>query len=236
MAGWRYSDDRLRAMYATGQADAAARRLARKWAAAFSVGLAPARWVTLEVVGRKSGQPTRFPLGMADLNGQWFLVPMLGEQSNWVQNVRADHGRVIIRHGRAVACTLGEIPVEDRPPVLKRYLQKVPGARPHIPVSRDADISGFAAIAARYPVFLVTPDVPALRACGRHADKVRATKAEEREAMAEHAHASPRRQPRSRRSPWERRWRRWVLAVRLSSLSRSAPSCCTSRAKRRRRR
>jgi deazaflavin-dependent oxidoreductase (nitroreductase family) len=160
MSSWPYSDDRLRAMYATGQADAAARRLASIWAAAFSLGLAPARWVTLEVAGRKSGQPTRFPLGMADLNGQWFLVPMLGGQCNWVQNVRAAHGRVIIRHGRAVACTLAEIPVDDRPQVLKRYLEKVPGARPHIPVNRSAGITEFAAIAARYPVFLVTPDVP----------------------------------------------------------------------------
>lgn len=160
MASWPFSDNRLRAMYATGQADATARRLTRKWAAVFSLGLAPARWVTLEVAGRKSGQPTRFPLGMADLNGQWFLVPMLGGQCNWVQNVRAAHGRAVIRHGRAVACTLTEIPVGDRPPVLKRYLQKVPGARPHIPVSRAADITDFAAIAARYPVFLVTPDVP----------------------------------------------------------------------------
>jgi deazaflavin-dependent oxidoreductase (nitroreductase family) len=160
MASWPYSDDRLRAMYATGQADATARRLARRWAAVFSRGLAPARWVTLEVAGRRSGQPTRFPLGMADLDGQWFLVPMLGGQCNWVKNVRAARGRAVIRHGRAVACTLTEIPVGDRAAVLKRYLQKVPGARPHIPVNRDADISEFAAIAAHYPVFLVTADTP----------------------------------------------------------------------------
>lgn len=93
------------------------------------------------------------------MDGRWFLVPMLGGQCNWVQNVRAADGRVIIRHGRAVACTIAEIPVGDRPPVLKRYLQKVPGARPHIPVSRDAEITEFAAIAARYPVFLITANV-----------------------------------------------------------------------------
>jgi polyisoprenoid-binding protein YceI len=219
MASWPYSDDRLRAMYATGQADATARRLARRWAAVFSRGLAPARWVTLEVAGRKSGPPTRFPLGMADVGGQWFLVSMLGERCNWVQNARAAHGPVIIRHGRAVACTLTEIPVGDRPPVLKRYLQKVPGARPHIPVSRDAEITVFTAIAARYPVFLVTPDVPrswraALRACRRHTGKAEpAAKEEEREAMTRHADVSARRQPRSRRSPRKRHWWRWVLAA-----------------------
>lgn len=132
MARLLFSDERLRVMYTGGRADATARRLARLWAAVFSLGLAPGRWVTLEVAGRRSGRPARFPLGMADLDGQWFLVPVLGGQCSWVQTVRAAHGRVIIRHGRAVACTLAEIPVGDRPPVLKRYLQKVPGARPHI--------------------------------------------------------------------------------------------------------
>ena len=160
MASWPFSDDRLRAMYATGQADAAARSFARLWAAVFGLGLVPARWVTLEVAGRQSGQPTRFPLGMADLDGNWYLVPMLGAGCNWVRNARAAGGRVTIRHGQAVRCTLTEIPVRERPPVLKRYLQKVPGARPHIPVRPDADLAEFAAVAALYPVFLVTADAP----------------------------------------------------------------------------
>lgn len=155
MDSWPISGDRARAMYASGRADATARRLARMWAVVFSLGLAPRRWVTLEVVGRRSGQPTRFPLGMARLDGRWYLVPMLGERCNWVRNVRAAHGRVTVRHGRAVHCRLAELPVSDRPPVLKRYLQQVPGARPHIPVSRHADVDEFAAIAPHYPVFLV---------------------------------------------------------------------------------
>ncbi len=97
---------------------------------------------------------------MADLDGKWYLVPMLGEGCNWVRNARAAGGRVTIRHGRAVRCTLTEIPLGDRPPVLKRYLQKVPGARPHLPVRPDADLAEFAAVAALYPVFLVTADQP----------------------------------------------------------------------------
>ena len=49
-------------------------------------------------------------------------------------------------------------PAADRRPViLRRYLQKVPGARPHLPVGPDASLADFAAIAARYPVFLVVP-------------------------------------------------------------------------------
>ncbi|HUA42050.1 MAG TPA: nitroreductase/quinone reductase family protein [Streptosporangiaceae bacterium] len=156
MDNWPISAKRLRAMYANGRADSMARRLARAWAAVFSLGLAPQRWVTLEVTGRRSGRLTRFPLGMARLDGRWYLVPMLGEQCNWVQNVRAAGGLVTLRHGRARRCRLAELPVSERAPVLRQYLRHVPGARPHIPVARDADAADFAAVAPLYPVFLVT--------------------------------------------------------------------------------
>jgi hypothetical protein len=160
MDNWPLSENRLRAMYAGGRASVTARRLARMWALIFSLGIAPRRWVTLEVTGRKSGRTARFPLGMARLDGRWYLVPMLGAHCNWVRNVRAAHGQVAIRHWRLTHCLLTEIPVSDRPPVLRQYLRQVPGARPHIPVSHRADASSFAPIAALYPVFLVTRIAP----------------------------------------------------------------------------
>jgi polyisoprenoid-binding protein YceI len=157
MGSWPYSHDDLRAMYRGGRGNATARRFSRMWAAVFGLGLAPRRWVTLEVPGRRSGRVTRFPLGMADLGGQWYLVPMLGGRCNWVQNVRASGGLATLRHGRAVACRLAEVPVAERAPLIKRYLEQVPGARPHIPVDRHASVADFEAIAPRYPVFRVTP-------------------------------------------------------------------------------
>jgi deazaflavin-dependent oxidoreductase (nitroreductase family) len=152
------SSDRLRSMYTGGRADVRARRLSRLWATSFGLGLGPRRWVSLEVTGRRSGRIVRFPLGMADLAGQWYLVSMLGERCNWVLNVRAAGGRVVIRHGRAVDCQLVEVPPGERPEILRRYLRKVPGGRPHIPVSRHASAADFAAIAPRYPVFRVVPE------------------------------------------------------------------------------
>lgn len=182
-----FSDDRLRAMYAGGRADVTARRFSRLWAAVFRLGLTPRRWVTLEVAGRRSGRVTRFPLGMADWNGQQYLVPMLGENCNWVQNVRAAGGVATLRRRGALRCRLVEVPVSERPPIIKRYLEQVPGARPHIPVDRRAPVAEFEAIAERYPVFRV---VPAASAPGL---------------------ASPAR----RRAPAERvrrrHWRRWIL-------------------------
>ncbi len=152
-----YSDDQLRAMYASGHGNATARRWARFWAAVQGVGLLPRRWVTLEVPGRSSGRITRFPLGMADWQGHWYLVSMLGDDCNWVRNVRAAGGRVVLRHGSARAYHLVEVPVAERAAILKRYLQKVPGGRPHIPIDRHASLTEFAAIAAQYPTFRVEP-------------------------------------------------------------------------------
>ncbi|MGC1287882.1 MAG: nitroreductase/quinone reductase family protein [Streptosporangiaceae bacterium] len=161
------SDDSLRAMYPGGRADAAARRFARLWAAVFRLGLAPKRWVTLEVAGRRSGRVTRFPLGMARVGDQWYLVSMLGERCNWVQNVRAADGRATLLHRCATPCRLVEVPVGERAPIIKCYLARVPGARPHVPVDRHAPLADFESIAARYPVFRVVP-VPAL---ARRADR-----------------------------------------------------------------
>jgi hypothetical protein len=133
-------------MYRGGRAGPSARRFARLWAAVFGLGLAPRRWVSFEVAGRKSGRIMRIPLGMADLDGQWYLVPMLAG------------GRAVLRHGRARRCRLVELPVSERAPVIKRYLEQVPGGRPHIPVDRHAPVADFGAIAADYPVFRVVPD------------------------------------------------------------------------------
>jgi polyisoprenoid-binding protein YceI len=155
------SDDSLRAMYPGGRADAAARRFARLWGEVFRLGLAPKRWVTLEVTGRRSGRVTRFPLGMSRVGDQWYLVSMLGERCNWVRNVRAADGRATLLHRRATPCRLVEVPVSERAPIIKRYLARVPGARPHVPVGRHAPLADFESIAARYPVFRVVP-VPAL--------------------------------------------------------------------------
>ncbi len=148
---------RTAAGHVPGRAGPAARRLSRLWAVRFGLGLAPRRWVTIEVAGRRSGRVTQFPLGMADWNGDWYLVPMLGDRSNWAQNVRAAGGHAIVRHGRARTCRLIEVPVGERGPIIRRYLDRVPGGRPHILVRRDAAPAAFDAIAPRYPVFRVVP-------------------------------------------------------------------------------
>jgi hypothetical protein len=154
VSGLVISDQSARDMYSGGRGNAAARRFARVWATVFALGLFPRRWVTLEVPGRRTGRLCKFPVGMADVGGRWYLVSMLGE-CDWVRNVRAANGRAVLRHGRARRCTLVEVPVAERGPIIRRYVDKVPGGRPHIPVQRGAPVEAFQAIAAEHPVFAV---------------------------------------------------------------------------------
>ena len=155
MPRWPISDERAREMYVGGRANSDARWFARFWGRLFGAGVFPRRWVTLEVPGRISGDITSFPLGMADLDGRWYLVSMLGE-CNWVANVRANHGEAVLRRRRRRRVHLTEVPVGQRAPILARYVQVAPGGRPHIPVAVGAPLEEFAVVADRYPVFEVS--------------------------------------------------------------------------------
>jgi deazaflavin-dependent oxidoreductase (nitroreductase family) len=109
--------------------------------------------VTLEVVGRKSGKMTSFPLAMTIMDGERYLVSMLGEETNWVRNVRAAGGKARLRHGIREQVILKEVEVSQRAPILRAYLQRAPGARPHMAIDKDAPMAEFERIAADYPVF-----------------------------------------------------------------------------------
>jgi hypothetical protein len=109
------------------------------------------------VKGRRTGTTIALPVVVADYQGERYLVSMLGQGTNWVRNVRAAGGRAIIRRGRAETVRLVEVPPADRAPILRRYLERAPGARTHIPVDQRASREAFEAVAANYPVFRITP-------------------------------------------------------------------------------
>ena len=132
-----------------------ARILNRAWATLHSSGLLPDYLVTLEVTGRTSGRTISLPVVVAVVNGQRYLVSMLGEHVQWVHNVRAAGGRAMLqRHGREEV-SLQEVPAEQRAPILRAYLQRAPGARPHVPVNKDAHMADFEKVAAAFPVFRI---------------------------------------------------------------------------------
>jgi hypothetical protein len=142
-------------MYRGGRPNQLTKIINKGWAFIHSLGILPNYFVTLEVVGRQSGNMISFPLAMTVMNGERYLVSMLGENTNWVRNVRAAGGRATLRHGLIEQVLLEELDANQRAPILKAFLGHAPGARPHIPVSKDAPVSEFEKIASQYPVFQV---------------------------------------------------------------------------------
>jgi deazaflavin-dependent oxidoreductase (nitroreductase family) len=142
-------------MYRGRRPNRLARFLNREGAVLGSSGIGSNRMVALEVVGRKSGRIISLPLVPATVDGQRYLVSMLGEDVGWVRNVRAAGGIAVLRHGGQEEIRLEEVPPAQRAPVLKEYLNRAPGARPHIPVDKQAPLSDFEKIAASFPVFRV---------------------------------------------------------------------------------
>jgi deazaflavin-dependent oxidoreductase (nitroreductase family) len=143
-------------MYAGTRPNLVARVLNRLWAGLSARGIGPQRLVELEVRGRRSGRPVTLPVVVAELDGERYLVSMLGERAAWVGNVRAAGGRAVLRHGTAEPVVLEEVPPARRAPVLRRYLEVAPGGRAHVEVATDAPLEAFERVADRYPVFRVT--------------------------------------------------------------------------------
>lgn len=137
-------------------------RLADRFTAALSAhGVGPNYLVTLDVRGRRSGRTVSLPIVVAEVGGERYVVSMLGQDVNWVRNVRSAGGDATLRHGHREEVRLEEVAPERRAPVLKAYLGRAPNARTHIPVDKDAPLAAFEQVAGRFPVFRIAPKTTA---------------------------------------------------------------------------
>lgn len=107
--------------------------------------------VPLTVAGRTSGEPRTVPVTPIEVDGHTYLVSVRGE-ADWVKNVRSAGHVTVGRGGKAVAYAVRELPVDERAPVLKAYLDgpergvasifaKLPDAKDH-PVFELVPASG----------------------------------------------------------------------------------------------
>jgi len=129
------------------------------------LGLAPRDAVTLEVRGRRTGQPRRIPILVTRHEGADYLVALAGE-SQWVRNVRAAGGEASLRRRGTRRVRLEEVPVAQRAPVLAAYLDAgrrrsgEPAAREqarwYFGLQDPATPERLAELAPRYPVFRMT--------------------------------------------------------------------------------
>jgi hypothetical protein len=151
-------DNYLRWLYRGGHPNRFARLQNRSSAVAFAAGILPKRAAALEIRGRRSGRVISLPVVIADLDGERYLVSMLGNDANWVRNLAAVDGHAVLRHGRHETVQLELVDPSERAPILRRYLQVAPGARPHIQVDRRDSLTEFARVAADYPVYRIRVD------------------------------------------------------------------------------
>ena len=134
-------------------------RFGRIWSRGFAwiagLGLTPPILVSLLVRSRHDGHLCPAILVAANYQGQRYLVSMLGEASEWVQNVRAAGGAAFVKRGRTRPVRLTEIPPAERAPILKAWSLVATSGRKHLPIPPDAPTASFEAIAPDYPAFRI---------------------------------------------------------------------------------
>jgi glyoxylase-like metal-dependent hydrolase (beta-lactamase superfamily II) len=132
--------------------------------AATSLGLGPPDVITLEVPGRRSGVIRRTTMVRAVCNGEHYVVALAGE-SQWVRNVRAAGGQVVVGRRQRRAARLVEVPPQQRAPVIRAYLLRwgrragsravASEARNYFGVGADALLAEISGVAEHYPVFRI---------------------------------------------------------------------------------
>jgi deazaflavin-dependent oxidoreductase (nitroreductase family) len=80
----------------------------------------------LTVRGRKSGQLRGTPVSIATVEGNRYIVAAFTDAA-WVWNVRAAESATLSRGRSIEAVRLIELPVDERGPVLRAFLQQVRG-------------------------------------------------------------------------------------------------------------
>lgn len=142
-------------MYRGGRPNALARWLNRASIRFYRRSSTPEMLDVLETTGRKSGKAVTMPVVVVHLDGERYLVSMLGNSTNWVKNVRAADGAAALLKGGRTPVILVDVPVVNRAPIIKRYCGMAPAGRSHIPVDPAAPVGEFSTIAADYPVFRI---------------------------------------------------------------------------------
>jgi len=125
----------------------------RAFGLALRFGIGLSHNYLLQVRGRNSRKLYSTPVDVLDLEGRRFLVCGRG-RTHWVRNAEAS-GEVTLAKGvRRQAFSLRQVPVEERPRVLKAYLDRFKlTVQRYFPVSAGSAESDFIPYASRYPVF-----------------------------------------------------------------------------------
>ena len=121
------------------------------------LGLSVAGSRILEVRGRKSGEPRRTPVNPLTLEGAQYLVSPRGH-TQWVRNLRVRGEGRLLHGGRAEDFTASEVPDDEKPPILRAYLERWKWEVGQFfgGVGPDATDNELRRIAPDHPIFRIT--------------------------------------------------------------------------------
>jgi deazaflavin-dependent oxidoreductase (nitroreductase family) len=120
-------------------------------------GLGPRDYYLLQVKGRRTGRVYSMPVIVVEIGGAMFLVAPRG-RTQWAQNVEAAPDVTLARGSLRRTCRVRAIPDAEKAPVLRAYLDRYRSiVQRYFPVAAGSPLEAFAPIAARYPVFELSP-------------------------------------------------------------------------------
>ena len=121
------------------------------------LGIGPSYMYLLQVRGRKTGRVYSTPVNLIEIEGKPFLVAPRG-RTQWVRNAESA-GEISLKRGSAARkYRLRALNEEERPGVLKQYLDTYKSqVQRYFPVSAGSDPAAFRGVANLYPVFELIP-------------------------------------------------------------------------------
>lgn len=120
-----------------------------KWTSRLGVG----RSEMLTTIGRRSGKAREVAVSPIEIDGEEYLVAPYGDVS-WVKNARANPSVKLRSGGTSRQRILVDV-TGDAAHVVKAYWDREKYPRPYMDVPGDAEVSDFADVAYRFPVFRV---------------------------------------------------------------------------------
>jgi deazaflavin-dependent oxidoreductase (nitroreductase family) len=120
-------------------------------------GLGPRDYYLLQVKGRRTGRVYSMPVIVVELGGAMFLVAPRG-RTQWARNVEAAPDVTLARGSRRSAYRVRAVPDAEKAPALRAYLDRYRSVvQRYFPIAAGSPPEAFAPIAARYPVFELSP-------------------------------------------------------------------------------
>jgi F420H(2)-dependent quinone reductase len=121
------------------------------------LGIGPSFIYLLQVRGRKSGRIFSTPVNLMEIGGRQILVAPRG-RTQWVRNAETAGEITLKRGSKRLRFGLQPIAEEQKPPILKEYLDRYASAvAKFFPLKPGSPAEAFRPLVANYPVFDLLP-------------------------------------------------------------------------------